>query len=111
MDWYYKEVFFGMNAITTLCWIVIPFVIVVLMFCLKRKLLWTSPIIAAIIVILLNVVGSSSIITYSEHRSMFFGLFMPIHLAISIGMTVIAYTINYANKKRKNIENKGMESN
>lgn len=45
---------------------------------------------------------STSLLTYKEHRAMFFGIVIPIQLVIVIILTVGAYLIAYIVKRIKN---------
>ena len=78
-----------------------PILSVVLAFFIKRKLLWIAPFVSTVLSVIISIVTSSSILSNREHRAMFFGIVIPIQLAIVIILTVIAYFVAYI-LKRKN---------
>ena len=90
MDWY-NIVIFG----------VIPIASVTLMYFIKRKLLWIAPLISTILAVVVTIIDSPTILTYSEHRNMFFILVVPGHFVIGIILTVIAYVVGYLLKQKK----------
>lgn len=93
MDWWNVSVF-G----------VIPVLCVGIIFCLRRKALWTAPILSAVLTILISVVAMPSILSDREHRAMFFGISLPIHFVVAAALTGIAYGIVYFSKKGRSQE-------
>ena len=82
---------------------IIPILSVITVFFLKRKLLWIAPLISTVLSIAISVMmTSTSLLTYKEHRAMFFGIVIPIQLVIVIILTVGAYLIAYIVKRIKN---------
>ncbi len=82
---------------------VIPVLSVVVVFCFKRKYLWTAPLISTALSIIISIVTMPSILSDNEHRTMFFRISIPIHLVVVIGLTVVAYIVAHVLKvKRKN---------
>ena len=79
---------------------VIPLLSVVTIFFIKRKLLWIAPLISTFLSITISVIAMPSIISYSEHRAMFFGISIPIHLVITIALTAIAYFVAIILKRK-----------
>lgn len=79
---------------------VIPLLSVVTIFFVKRKLLWIAPLISTFLSIAISVIAMPSIISYSEHRAMFFGISIPIHLVITIALTAIAYFVAFILKRK-----------
>lgn len=89
-DWWNISVFF-----------VIPILSVLFMFFVKRKLLWTVPLISTALAVVISIIAMPSLITYSEHCAMFFGIVIPIQLAIVIVLTVIAYFAAHILKQKQ----------
>ena len=79
---------------------VIPLLSAVTIFFIKRKLLWIAPLISTFLSIAISVIAMPSIISYSEHRAMFFGISIPIHLVITIALTAIAYFVAFILKRK-----------
>ena len=93
MDWWNVSVF---GVIPVLCvWVI---------FCLRRKALWTAPIVSAVLTILISVIAMPSILRDREHRAMFFGISLPLHLVIAAVLTGIAYGAVYFLKKGRSQE-------
>ena len=86
-------------------WGVIPVLTVAVVFFIKRKLLWISPWISPLVSTALAVAYSAiempTIISYGEHRAMFFILVMPGHIVIGIILTVIAYLVAHSLKRKR----------
>lgn len=80
---------------------IIPILSVVIIFFVKRKLLWIAPLISTVLSVVISMIAMPSILSYSEHRAMFFGIAIPIHLLIVIILTVIAYFVAYILKRKK----------
>ena len=85
-----------------LVYIAIPILSVVIIFFVKRKLLWLSPIISTLLTVIVSIINTPSIITYSEHRTMFFVFAMPSYLIVGILFTVFGYIFGLIIDKRKN---------
>ena len=91
------------NWWNALVFCIIPILSVITVFFLKRKLLWIAPLISTVLSIAISVMmTSTSLLTYKEHRAMFFGIVIPIQLVIVIILTVGAYLIAYIVKRIKN---------
>ena len=82
-------------------WGVIPILTVIAVFFIKRKLLWISPFVSTTLAVVYSAIEMPTIITYGEHRAMFFILVMPGHIVIGIILTVIAYLVAYLLKQKK----------
>jgi len=88
---------------------VIPVLSVVIIFFIKRKMLWVAPLVSTLLVfvsymILLSISGMESPITQifgnNEWRG-FFLIAMSMHLGIVITLTVIAYVVAYMLKRKR----------
>ena len=98
MDWW-NVLIFG----------VIPVLMVVIMFIIKRKMLWTAPLISIVLafisyIVALEILNSSEMLAFfrnNEYRG-FFILAMSMHLGIVVVLTGIAYLIAYILKWKKN---------
>lgn len=90
LDWWNASVF---------C--IIPVLSVVIVFFIRRKLLWIAPLVSTILSIIVSIIASPSILSNREHRAMFFGISIPIQLVIVIILTAVAYLVAYI-LKRKN---------
>ena len=64
-------------------------------------MLWLAPIISTVISIAVSAIAMPTIISYSEHRAMFFMIVIPAHIIITVIMTVIAYVIAYIFKQKR----------
>lgn len=82
MDWWNVSVF-G----------IIPVLSIIAMFCFKRKFLWAAPLISTALSIVVSAAAMPSIFRDYEHRAMFFGIAVPMHIAVVIVLTVIAYIV------------------
>lgn len=91
MDWW-NVVFFG----------VIPILTVAIIFFVKRKILWTAPLISTALGVAVSIVSMPTIISYSEHRAMFFVLVVPGHFVIGIILTMVAYFAAHILKQKRN---------
>ena len=89
MDWW-TILFFG----------IIPILTVTIIFFAKKKLLWLSPLISTALGIGVSLLKMPTIVSYSEHRAMFFILVVPGQFVIGIALTVIAYLIAYFLKQK-----------
>lgn len=87
---------------------IIPVVTVGIMLIVKRKLLWTAPLISMVLafityMIALEIINPSEMLVFfrnNEYRG-FFILAMSMHLGIVVVLTVIAYLIVYILKRKK----------
>ena len=57
----------------------------------ERKYLWMAPLISAAISVVISLLSMPSILSDAEHRNMFFGISIMLHILIVVGLTVIAY--------------------
>ena len=90
MDWWNISVF-G----------IIPVFTVVLIFFVKRKFLWTAPLISTIISVIISIIAVPDILSESEYRALF-GVSMLIHFAIVVLLTVVAYIVAHIIKWKQN---------
>ena len=100
---------FKMNWWNISVFIIIPVLSVVIVFFVKKKLLWTAPLISTGSSVIVSIIAMPSIVSYGEHRAMFFMLAVPIHLVISVILTVIAYFAAHI-LKQKTAERRRAES-
>ena len=70
---------------------IIPIVSVVFFFFWKRKYLWMVPLISTAISVVISLLAMPSILSDAEHRNMFFGISIMLHILIVVVLTVIAY--------------------
>lgn len=89
MDWWNVSVFGGMPVLT-----------VVYLFCFKRRYLWFSPMISTMLTVVISLIAMPSILSDSEHRAMFFGISILIHLVIVIILTSIACFVAHMLKQK-----------
>ena len=82
-------------------WGVIPVLTVAVVFFIKRKLLWISPLVSTAFAVSYSAIEMPTIISYGEHRAMFFILVMPGHIVIGIILTVIAYLVAHSLKRKQ----------
>ena len=80
MNWWNISVFY-----------IIPIVSVVFFFFCKRKYLWMAPLISVVISVVISLLAMPSILSDAEHRNMFFGISIMLHILIVVVLTVIAY--------------------
>lgn len=79
-----------------------PLISVVIMFFIKKKLLWISPFISTALCVGYSVViMDPSILSKDGHRAIFLGITVPMQFAICSAFTVCAYIVCYLLKKRK----------
>ena len=90
MDWWNVSVF-G----------VIPVLSVAIFFFVKKKSLWIAPLISTVLSIVISIIAIPSILSNSEHRAMFFGISIPVHLVIVIILTAIAYFVAHILKQKQ----------
>lgn len=101
MNWY-SPVLFDLNLISTIIFILIPVLSVLLVFFIKRKFLWTAPIISTILIVMISLITADpSLLTVREYRMMFLGIIVPIQLIVVAVLTVIAYVVAYMFKSKK----------
>ena len=79
---------------------VIPVLTVVILFFVKRKLLWIAPLISTAVSFVISVMAMPSILSVSEYRGFLFWA-MFLHLGITMILTAIAYYIAYVLKRKK----------
>lgn len=94
MDWF-NVLIFGM----------IQFFTVIVVFVVKRKLLWTAPLISSMLAFIIYVIelepmGILTVFNNNEWSG-FFVLAMLMHFVIAAVMTAIAYLIAYILKRRQ----------
>ncbi|MDU4658575.1 hypothetical protein [Clostridium sp. C2-6-12] len=89
MDWWNVSVF-----------IVIPILAVVFLFCFKRKHLWSAPVISTILTVVISLIAMPAILEDGEAYNMFFKLVLPIHFAIALVLTSVAYGISFILKNK-----------
>ena len=70
---------------------IIPIVSVIFFFFWKRKYLWIAPLTSTVISVAISLFAMPSILSDAEHRSMFFGISVMLHILIAVVLTVIAY--------------------
>ena len=70
---------------------IIPIASVVFFFFWKRKYLWMAPLISTAISVVISLLAMPSILSDAEHRNMFFGISIMLHILIVVVLTVIAY--------------------
>jgi len=92
---------FDLNWWNASVFCIIPVLSVVIVFFIRRKLLWIAPLVSTILSIVVSIIASPSIFSNREHRAMFFGISIPIQLVIVIILTAVAYLVAYI-LKRKN---------
>jgi len=88
-----------MDSWQALVFFIFPMASVLLMFFLKRKILWISPIISTALSVIYSILVIPSILTVAE-SSIFWAITIPLQLAIAISFTVVAYFISWLLKKR-----------
>ena len=90
MDWWNISVF-G----------IIPVFTVVLIFFVKRRLLWTAPLISTVISVIISIIAVPDILSEGEYRA-HFGIDIFFHLAIVVLLTIIAYIAVHIIKRKQN---------
>lgn len=90
-----------MNWWSIIFWGLIPILTVVAVFFVKRKLLWISPFVSTALAVVYSAIEMPTIISYGEHRAMFFILVMPGHIVIGIILTAIAYLVAHLLKQKR----------
>lgn len=96
------------DLLNVLIYVVIPLLTVVIIFFVKRKLLWVAPLISTALVFITYIMAFkvsgieiSYLFGYSESRAFFFLLAMLIQLVIVITLTAIACFVAYILKRKK----------
>lgn len=72
---------------------IIPIAFVAFFFFWKRKYLWMAPLISTGVSVVISLFAMPSILSDAEHRSMFFGISVMLHILIAVVLTVIAYAV------------------
>ena len=80
---------------------VIPVLSVLLVFIVKRKILWITPLISTILSVAASMIAVPSLLSDNEHSAMFWGISIPIHLVIVVIVTAFAYLAAYILKRKK----------
>lgn len=80
---------------------VIPVLAVASIFFIRRKLLWIAPFLSTILAIVANAIRTPSILSYGEHRAMFFILVVPGHFVFGIILALLAYVVGLQIKQKK----------
>ena len=80
---------------------VIPVLSVLLVFIVKRKILWIAPLISTVFSIVVSMIAVPSLLSNNEHSAMFWGISIPIHLVIVVILTAIAYLVAYILKRKQ----------
>lgn len=88
-----------MDSWQVLVFFIFPMASVLLMFFLKRKILWISPIISTVLSVMYSILVMPSILTVAE-SSIFWAITIPMQLIIAIFFTAAAYIISWLLKKR-----------
>ena len=87
-----------MDCWSIIFWGVIPVLTVAAVFFIKRKI---SPLVSTALAVAYSAIEMPTIISYGEHRAMFFILVMPGHIVIGIILTVIAYLVAHSLKRKQ----------
>lgn len=82
---------------------IIPLISVIVLFVVKRKLLWMAPLISTVISVTFSVLTLPSLLEVNEYRNIFFGISIPIHFVITVLLTLIAYVVAYVQKRKRGI--------
>ena len=90
-----------MNWWSIIFWGVIPVLTVVAVFFVKRKLLWISPLVSTALAVAYSAIEMPTIISYGEHRAMFFILVIPGHFVIGILLTAVVYFVTHLLKQKR----------
>lgn len=99
MGWVYDTAIGDLNWFSTIIFIVFPVASVVILFLVKRRFLWSAPIISTLLSVAMAAMAEPSILTYHEYRSMFFGIVIPIQLVAVVIFTILAYVAGHLLKK------------
>lgn len=88
-----------MDTWQVLVFFIFPIASVLLMFFLKKKILWISPIISTVLSVIYSIQVMPSILTVAE-SSIFWAITIPMQLVITVFFTGVAYIISWLLKKR-----------
>lgn len=99
MGWLYDTVIGDLNWFSTIIFIVLPVASVAILFLVKKRFLWTAPIISTLFSIAMAAIVEPSMLTYHEYRSMFFGIVIPIQLIAVVILTILAYIAGHLLKR------------
>ncbi len=88
-----------MDSWQVLIFFIFPITSVLLMFFLKRKVLWISPIISTGLSIIYSLLVMPDLLTVPE-SSIFWRISIPMQLVVVIFFTAIAYIFSWLLKKR-----------
>lgn len=99
MSWVYDTAIGDLNWFSTIIFIVLPVASVVILFLVKRRFLWTAPIISTLLSVAMAAMVEPSMLTYHEYRSMFFGIVIPMQLVAVVILTILAYMVGYLLKR------------
>lgn len=99
MGWIYDTAIGNLNWFSTIIFIVFLAASVVMLFLVKRRFLWTAPIISTLLSIAMAAIAEPSMLTYHEYRSMFFGIVIPMQLTVVIILTLLAYAAGHLLKR------------
>ena len=86
-----KGMFMNWWNLSVFC--IIPIVSVIFFFFWKRKYLWIAPLTSTVISVAISLFAMPSILSDAEHRSMFFGISVMLHILIAVVLTVITYVV------------------
>ncbi len=79
---------------------VIPVVTVGIVFFLKRKLLWISPIVSTVVSFVISIIAMPSILSVREYRG-FLLWAMIMQFGITVVLTAMAYFVVWILKRKK----------
>lgn len=74
---------------------IIPIASVIFFFLWKRKYLWMTPLVSVVISVAISLFAMPSILSDEEHRNMFFGISVMLHILIVVVLTAIAYVVGH----------------
>lgn len=80
---------------------IIPVLSVAVIFFCKRNFLWTAPLLSTALSVIICVTAFPSILSDCEHRAMFFGIAVPMYIAVAMILTVIAYIVTFLLKRKR----------
>lgn len=82
---------------------IIPVLTVLFLVCVKRKHLWSTPVISTVLAIIIGLIAMPSIVEGGEAANMFFKLVIPAHFLITLILAGVAYGISFIlGKKNQN---------
>ena len=101
MNWY-RPILVDLNLISTVIFILIPVLSVVLFFFRNRKFLWAASILSTILAVIISLIAAGpALLTVREYRRLFLGITVPLQLIAAAVFTVIAYAAAYRFKSKK----------